>query len=156
MSRDELIDLLSDVTTLVGTAVAKEIELKESLAGAGIATQSEKLESLKAKLGVERVKLAKLRDAAKRKRDLEKIRSTMSGRPPRSAANESKSSGTLTLRDGAGKVVGFVRTQGPNRTEIFSAKGKLVARETNGKTYYATGRPAGDGRQGLRVLGQTM
>jgi hypothetical protein len=149
MTRDELIELISDMTSLLGTALAREIELNESIAGAGVESQKLKLDSLKARLAGEKLKLAKLKDAAKRKKDLEKANQH------RTTANEGKSqSGMLTLRDATGKVVGFVRVM-RDRTEYFSPSGKLVAREIGGMTYDFSrgGRLASRDRQGMRVLG---
>ncbi len=154
MTRDELIDIISDVTTLLGDALTKYVELSESIAGAGVESQKFKLDSLKAKLAGERVKLAKLKDAAKRRRELEKANQhqPLASRP---TANEGKSSsGMLTLRDAAGKVVGYVRVM-KNRTEYFGPTGKLVAREIGGATYDFSrgGRLASRDPQGLRILG---
>lgn len=156
MTRDELIELLSDVTSLLGTALAREVELKESLASDAADAQREKLDALKAKLAGERLKLQKLNAASKRRRELEKKRQENERGTARSAANESKNSGMVTLRDGAGRVVGFMRVMGPSRTDFFAASGRLVAREVGGKTYTATGKLAAHDRQGLRVLGQKM
>ena len=74
LTKDELIDIISDVTTLLGDALAKHVELVEATvgSGAGVDVQKKKLEVLQSKLANERRKLAKLKDAAKRKRDLRK------------------------------------------------------------------------------------
>lgn len=154
MTEDELIDIISDVTTLLGTALAQCVELNESV-GAGVESQSLKLDALKARMADEKLKLAKLKDAAKRRRDLTKANQHKPS-ASRPTANESKSSsGMLTLRDAAGKVVGYVRVL-KDQTEYFSRTGKLVAREIGGATYDFSrgGRLASRDRQGLRVLGQ--
>lgn len=158
MNEDELIDIISDVTTLLGAALAQYIELNESIAGAGVESQKLKVDALKSRMADEKLKLAKLKDAAKRKKELEKANQhqPLAWRP---TANEGKSSsGMLTLRDAAGKVVGYVRVMGKNRTEYFSPAGKLVAREIGGATYDFSrgGRLASRDRQGLRVLGQRL
>ena len=155
MTPDELIELLSDVTTLLGTALAREVELKESLAGAGVESQRLKLDALKAKLADEKLKLSKLKSAAQRKKELEKANQHQPS-ASRPTANESKRTGMVTLRDAAGRVVGFMRQLGPNRTDFFDRTGKLVAREVGGKTYTGTGKLAAHDRQGLRVLGQSL
>lgn len=146
MTQDELIDLISNVTNLLGTALAQHVELTESISGAGVESQKLKLDALKAKLAGEKLKLAKLKDAAKRKKNLKKVQQT-----------ESKTDGMVTLRDGAGRVVGFMRVMGPNRTDYFAASGRLVAREVGELTYSArTGRVAFRGRLGLAVLGRLL
>lgn len=74
MTEDELNDILSSVTTMLGDALSQHVALKESFQGAGVETQSKKLDALKLKLAVEKARLKKLKDAAKRKRELEKLR----------------------------------------------------------------------------------
>lgn len=74
MTRNDLIQLLSDITAMLGTALAKEIDLKESLAGAGVENQKRKLDALKFKLAAEKARLRKLKDAANRRKELEKRR----------------------------------------------------------------------------------
>lgn len=144
MTRDELIELISDVTTLLGTALAQHVELTESIDGAGVESQKLKLDALKAKLAGEKLKLSKLKDAAKRKRDLKKVQQT-----------ESKTGGMVTLRDATGRTIGFMRIMGPNRTDFFSASGRLVAREV-GDITYANGKAAYRGKLGLVALGQMV
>jgi hypothetical protein len=73
MTRDDLIDLISEVTTLLGTALAQHVDLAEGIPqqqGSGIEAQKLKLDALKAKMADQRLKLAKLKDAAKRKKEL--------------------------------------------------------------------------------------
>ena len=67
MNEDELIDIISDVTALLGAALAQYIELNESIAGAGVESQTLKLDALKARMADEKLKVAKLTDAAKRR-----------------------------------------------------------------------------------------
>jgi hypothetical protein len=145
MTRDELIELISDATTLLGTALAQHVDLTESISGAGVEAQTLKLDTLKSQLADEKLKLAKLKDAAKRKKELEKLRQT-----------EGKSGGIVTLRDASGRTIGFVRVMGPNRTDYFDRKGKLVAREVGGVTYDGQGKMVYRGKLGLVVLGKSL
>lgn len=153
MTSEDLIDLLSDVTTLLGTALAQHVELTESLSSQGVESQSKKLETLKAKLAGEKLKLAKLKDAAKRRRELEKANQHQPSAWP--TANEGKNSGMVTLRSASGRVIGYMRAMGSNRTDFFSASGKLVAREVGDLTY-GDGKAVYRGRLGLVVLGRTL
>jgi hypothetical protein len=75
LTKDELISLISDVTTLLRDALAKHAELVEATVGSsvGVEIQRKKLDVLKTKLADENRKLTRLKDAAKRKRELEKI-----------------------------------------------------------------------------------
>lgn len=145
MTRDELTDLISGVTTLLGTALAREVELKESIASDAADSQRAKLDALKAKLAAERAKLQKLNAASKRKKELEKLRQT-----------EGRSGGTVTLRDSSGRTIGFVRVMGPNRTDFFDRTGKLVAREVGNTTFSASGRAVYRGKLGLVALGERV
>ena len=75
ISEDELISIISDVTTLLGQALAQHVELKETVltgSGVGIEVQKKRIETLKSKIAAEKTRLNKLRDAAKRKKELEK------------------------------------------------------------------------------------
>lgn len=155
MTRDELLDLISDVTTLLGTALVQHVELTESIAGAGVESQRLKLDALKARMADEKLKLARLKDAAKRKRELEKLRHSNERQTWRSAANESKNTGMVTLRVASGRVVGYMRVTGKDRTDFFDRTGKLVAREVGGVTYNRRGRAIFRGHLGLIALGDT-
>ena len=62
------------ITTMLGTALAKEIDLKESLGGAGVEIQEKKLDALKSKLAQEKSGLEKPKRPAKRRTELEKRR----------------------------------------------------------------------------------
>jgi chemotaxis response regulator CheB len=62
----------------------------------------------------------------------------------------------LTLRDGAGKVIGYMRIY-REKTDFFSRTGKFVAREIGDHaTYLVSGKLAARDRQGMRVLGQSL
>jgi hypothetical protein len=76
LTRDELISIVSDVTTLLGQILAMHVDLQESLVGggAGVERQKMKLNALKARLAGEKLKLDKLNAAAKRKKELEKAK----------------------------------------------------------------------------------
>ncbi len=157
MTRDELIDLISDVTTLLGTALAREVELKESLASDAADSQRAKLDALKAKLAGERLKLQKLNAASKRRRELEKKHQENERQTWRSAANESKTpSRRIQLLNGQGRLIGWLHSEPSGKVTVFDAKGRLVAREMNGITLDRTGRLAGRGKQGLIALGRLV
>lgn len=144
MTHDELIELISDVTTLLGTALAQHVELTESIDGAGIESQKLKLDALKAKLAGEKLKLAKLKDAEKRRKELQKQRQTeANSRPSR-----------IQLLNGQGRLIGWLHSEPSGKVTVYDAKGRLVARELNGITLDRTGRLAGRGRQGLLALGR--
>ena len=71
MTENELNDIISDVTSLLGQCLAQHVALREGLEGAGMESQQLKMDALKARLAKEKLKLAKLKHAAKRKKALE-------------------------------------------------------------------------------------
>lgn len=71
ITRDELIDLLDDLCGTIGEIVAAHAELSESLLDVASQQQQEKLDRLKTKLTAEKAKFVKLRNAARRKREIE-------------------------------------------------------------------------------------
>lgn len=80
ISKSELITIINDVTTLLGDALAKHVELTETaLTGSavGIEIQKKKLASLQSKIASTKQLMAKLKDASKRKKNLEKLSRTL-------------------------------------------------------------------------------
>ena len=155
LTQDELISIISDVTTLLGQALAQHVELTENLLnqGAGVPVQQQKLETLKTKIAGERAKLTKLKDAAKRKKELERS----NRQHERPSANEGSAGvGRVALLNAQGRWIGFVETLGNGNVNVFDAKGQIVARELAGLTVDRAGRLVGRGRQGLVVLGRTL
>jgi hypothetical protein len=69
LTQSELINIISDVTTLLGDALAKHVELTGS--GVGVDLQKKKLAALQSKLAATKNVMAKLKDASKRKKELE-------------------------------------------------------------------------------------
>lgn len=75
LSQDELLDLIDDVTIAVGEAILTNAELTESLLDQQrTADAQKKIDGLKAKTDAARIKLRKLRDTQRRRRELEKVR----------------------------------------------------------------------------------
>ena len=155
MNEDELIDIISDVTTLLGDALTKYVALSESIsAGAGVESQTLKLDALKARMADEKLKLAKLKGAAKRRKDIATDNERRARRP---VANESKSpAGRIQLLNGQGRVIGWLHSESNGKVTVYDAKGRLVARELAGITLDRAGRFVGRGRQGLVTLGQRI
>ncbi len=157
MPRDDLIEIISDVTTLLGDALAKHVDLNESLADGGVESQKMKLDGLKARLAAERLKLSKLKDAAKRKRELEKIMQDHENERARSALNERKATQSrVPLLNAQGRVIGWLHSESGGKVAVYDAKGRIVARELHGITIDRTGRLVGRGRQGLVALGRRL
>jgi hypothetical protein len=151
---DELAAILDDIVASIGEILVIQSQLKEGMVDdAATDAAKEKLDRLKQDTLAAKTKLADIKQRQQHKRDLERQRRE---REAKTKQTEGKSSSDmLTLRDAAGKVVGYVRVM-KNRTEYFSPTGKLVAREIGGATYDFSrgGRLASRDRQGLRVLGR--
>ncbi len=127
LTRDELISIVSDVTTLLGQILAMHVELQESLVGggAGVERQKMKLNALKAKLAGEKLKLDKLNAAAKRKKELEKVSKRSADR---SSANEGKQS-RVALSNSKGALIGWLSYETGGKVTVYDSGGRLVARE---------------------------
>ena len=125
--------------------------------GAATDAAKEKLARLKQDTLAAKETLADLKQRQRHKAELQRQRKEHEQESKTKQTEGRTSSGMLTLRDAAGKVVGYVRVM-KDRTEYFSRTGKLVAREIGGATYDFSrgGRLASRDRQGLRVLGQSL
>ena len=156
MNEDELIDIISDVTALLGAALAQYIELNESIAGAGVESQTLKLDALKARMADEKLKLAKLKDAAKRRKELAKANQHQPS--ARHSANESKSpAGRIQLLSGQGRLIGWLHNETNGKVTVYDSKGRRVATQLPGLTLDRLGRVVGRGKgQALVVLGRTL
>lgn len=73
-AKENLIDLIDDVTTLMVYTLAQRLELVETsgASGAGLRTQQQRIEALRSKMADAKLKLTKLKHAAKRKEELDK------------------------------------------------------------------------------------
>ncbi len=154
-SRDELLDLADAISVAVSKALLDRIKLVEGITDDATAQMVQsKIDALKAKLDDERQRLTKIRDAAKRRRELEKIRQDHERQTSRSAANESKTTPSrVQLLNAHGRLIGWLHTESNGKVTVYDAKGRKVAAELAGITLDRTGRLAGRGRQGLVVLG---
>lgn len=72
--------------------------------------------------------------------------------PARSASDTA----TVTLCDATGRVVGFIRKFGQNRTDYCDQTGRLVVREAGEMTYNASARLVLPGKWGLVVAGANL
>lgn len=160
MTEDEVIEIISGVTTLLGTALSQYISLIETISpqqGAGVASQKLKLDTLKTRLADEKLKLQKLRDAQQRKHELEKIRRDHERDASKLKQTEGRSTQSrVALLNAMGQWIGWVETLADGRVNIYDSKHRIVARELAGLTLDRTGKLFGRGRQGLVALGQSL
>jgi hypothetical protein len=152
-SQEELISTLDELTSAIGEVLASHLEIRESILGLPSSTVAAKvrISQLQAKIDGEKVRLAKAKEAERRKRELlRKNRENDRRLKKEVVARESRS---VPVRDGSGKTIGFVLRINPQKTEFRDSKGRLVAYELGGRTYDGKGRFRGTGDQGLRFLG---
>lgn len=156
LTQDELIDVCSEVTTMLGAILARHVELNESLIGnEATDTAKKKLESLRQQTADAKAELQKLWYAQRRKRELEKIRDDHARE--REEQTEGKATQrTIQLLDGHGRLIGRLRIEPNGDVTVYDSRGKLVSRELKNLTFDRSGRFRGRGKQGLVVLGQTL
>ena len=156
ISDDDLLSIIDDATQALGQILLNHRELSESLLDTQQTDRAkEKIDTLRKKIEDERENLASTRQTQQRKKELERIRQSHA-----KEANEAKETkqkiGTVALQNQKGQVVAWIQTIGKNRVNIMNAKGKVIAREIDGRTFNERGEFRGYGKQGLRVLGMNL
>lgn len=73
MEKEELIDLLDEITSAIGEILAAHAELAEASFGTAAATTQKKIAFLKSRVENEKLKLVKLKAAEARKKELKNI-----------------------------------------------------------------------------------
>ena len=155
LSQSELLDLVDEVNVAVAQAIASYAELNEGMID-DTATDAAKtkVERLKAKTDAAKRRLADLKDRQRHKREVEMRRKEIER--GKTQQTEGKNTGMVTLRAASGRVVGYMRVTGKDRTDFYSASGKLVAREVGGVTYDGQGKMVYRGKLEMVVLGQSI
>ena len=153
---DALAAILDDICATIGELLVTNAQLKEGMVDDGATeTAQEKLDRLKQDTLAAKERLADLKDRQRHKREVEQTRKEHERERSKAQQTEGKNSGMVTLRAASGRVVGYMRAMGKDRTDFFSASGKLVAREVGGVTY-SNGKAVYRGRLGLLALGQSL
>lgn len=154
LTDDELLAIVDEATTALGELLLRHRQLREaSLNSQVISASQERIEKRRAEIEKEREKIRKTRDVIRRRRELEKI----SRDHEKEATDEGKQSPRLVaVRNGRGAVIGWLQSAGGSKVNVLDRRGRVVAREVGGYTLSRRGGLAGAGRQGLRVLGQTL
>lgn len=156
LSRDEVLALVDEVNVAVAEVIANFAQLKEGMVDKALTDAAkEKVEQLKQDALAAKERLADLKDRQRHKREVEQTRKEHERERSKAQQTEGKNSGMVTLRAASGRVVGYMRAMGRDRTDFFSASGKLVAREV-GNVTYSNGKAVYRGRLGLLALGQSL
>ena len=151
---EELLAVIDQVTIALGEILLSHRGLTEGLVDdQRIATARDRIEKSREEIDQEREKIRKTRDTLRRRQDLEKIRQDHEKVPQ---SEQKRPASMVPVQDQGGRVVGWVQSVGKGRFNILDQRGRVVAREIGNHTLDGLGRYAGRGRQGLRVLGQTM
>lgn len=152
ISRDEISEILSQTTTLLGQLLATMNELREDTIDQRQASaQQAKVDRIKRELDDEREQMKRLRHRQQVKRELERGRKEREKH--RQHEGRGGGAGLVALRNARGQLIGWLRAGSQDRLEVLDSKGRLVAREIRGITLNAGGRLVGHGRLGLAVLG---
>ena len=158
ITRDQLMDLLDDLCSEVSRVVATHAEICRELAEDSLDqrrtdAQQQRIDRVKAELEDEKTKLSRLRQSQRHKREVERSRKEHGAQ----RQHESQGGGgAVALRNGQGRLIGWLQPVGANRLNVLDAKGRLVAREIDGMTLDRRGRLVGHGKQGLVVLGYEL
>ena len=156
LSRDEVLALVDEVNVAVAEVIANFAQLKEGMVDKALTdTAKEKVDRLKQDTLAAKERLSVLKDRQRHKREMERQRKEHERERSKAQQTEGKNSGMVTLRAASGRVVGYMRAMGRDRTDFFSASGKLVAREV-GNVTYSNGKAVYRGRLGLLALGQSL
>ena len=156
ISDDELLTIIEDATLALGQMLLNHRELSESLLDTQQTDRAkQKIDSLRKHIEDERENLAKIRQSQSRKKELERIRKHHA-KEPNEARWTKQNQGTVSVLNQNGQVVGRIQSFGNNRRNIMNARGEIVAREIDGRTFNERGEFRGYGKQGLRVLGMKL
>lgn len=156
LTQNELIEICSEVTTMLGDILTRHVELNEGLIDqAATDIAQDKIDRLRQQTDDAKARLKKIKDGQKRRRELEKIRKDHEREGEKQTEGKS-SQGTISLRNGKGVLIGWLQSESNGKVTVFDAKGRIVARELSGITIDRSGRFRGRGRQGLVVLGRSL
>jgi hypothetical protein len=157
--QEDVVGILHECLSCLGELTAPRAFLWESFQVQSQSRKSrEKIEDLHHRIEVEKEKVKQIQDSEKRRKELEKIRRDHDkDQSEKSTQNEGKHPLSITpIYDQSGRLIGYTLPLSRTRSAILNRKSQLVAYEINGVTYDRQGRSQGRGRQGLRVLGQSI
>jgi hypothetical protein len=162
-SEDDLISLMDELCIAIGEVLMNFQFLHESILDQAVSQQTqEKISKLQSKLADERARLKTQREAAARKRELEKIRSDhereRERQANRSEQTEGRSGGSrMPLYDGHHRLVGWIEATN-SKINFYDRNGRIVSREfADGIALGRDGSIRGRGKgMGLVVLGQSL
>ena len=151
----ELLDVIDEVTIALGEILLRHRQLTESLVGDDtIKTSQDRIEKRRTEIEKLRNKIRKARETARRRRELEKVRKD---HEKKAVAETTHSARLIAVRDGGGRVVGWLQSVGGGKVNVLDRRGVVVAREIGTATLDRRGLCVGGGvRQGLRILGQSL
>jgi hypothetical protein len=148
----DLLSIIEDATLALGQILLRHRDLSESILDTQQTDRArESIYVLRRQIEDERERLEKIRHDQQRRKELERIRKAHE-KESKGTQTEQKS-GSVSLLNQNGRLIGWIQDAGRNRVNILNANGKVVAREIDGRTFDGRSRFVGVGNQGLRVLG---
>lgn len=115
----------------------------------------DKIDRLQRAMDREQELIARLKERQRRRQWLEKLRKKNAATPTKTdeakAMPAKLSYADRAIRDERGRVIAY-RVRHGGHDVFLTAGGKLIGREVDGRTYDATSRFRGYGRQGLRLV----
>ena len=119
----------------------------------------EKIARLQRSIDRENDQIAARKAREKRRKELEQLRKKNAATPTKTdegkATPAKLSYADRVIRDERGRVIAY-RLRHGGQDVFLTAGGKLIGREVDGRTYDATSRFRGYGRQGLRLVGTSQ
>jgi len=122
-------------------------------------TAEQKINRLQRSIDRENDQIAARKAREKRRKELEQLRKKNAATPTKTdegkATPAKPSYADRVIRDERGRVVA-IRLRHGGQDVFLTAGGKLIGREVDGRTFDATSRFRGHGRQGLRLVGTSQ
>ncbi len=119
----------------------------------------DKIDRLQRAMDREQELIDRLKNRQRRSQWLEKLRKKNAATPTKTdeakATPAKPSYADRVIRDERGKVIAY-RVRHGGQDVFLTAGGKLIGREVDGRTFDATSRFRGHGRQGLRLVGTSQ
>lgn len=151
---EDLLAIIDEVTVALGEILLSHRQLTEGFfEDQQIDRSQDRIEKRRTEIEKERNRIRKIRDAVRHRREVERLRKQHDqGKSPQTETVK-KPTGIKSIINHRGTVIGYRQTNGC-QTVFLNPKGNVVAREVAGRTYDHRGSLVGNGKQGLRLLGQ--
>jgi hypothetical protein len=157
LTKNNLVEICSEVTSMLGDILAQHVELNEGVIDdVAMDTAQNTVARLKKQTDDAKEQLQKIKQAQRRRRELEKLRSDHEREANKREQNESKTTQrTIQLLDSHGHLIGKLMVAPSGDVSVYDSKGKFISREVGNGTCDRSGKFR-RGRQALVLLGQSL